>query len=105
MEPALKKQKKPLIRRLLRGLAIVVSSCILFAALFASLLFVYKDEVTAAILKELNRHLKAEVRVLPQNIDLTLFRSFPDCSLQFKDVTILEPNSARKKDTLVFAHF
>lgn len=55
------------------------------------------------IIKELNKHLKSEVRIAPQNIDLTILKSFPDCALEFKDLTAMEASKTDKKDTLLFA--
>jgi len=68
-----------------------------------TLLFVYEDEVKAAILTELNKHLKAEVKVDPKNIDLTILKTFPDCSIQFTDLLMLEALPVKNRDTLLFA--
>jgi hypothetical protein len=45
-----------------------------------SLVFIYEEEVVNLIIKELNKHLKTEVRIDPKNIDLTIVKSFPDCA-------------------------
>lgn len=68
-----------------------------------SLLFIYQDEVKAAIVSELNKHLKAEVKIDPKNIDLTIIKTFPDCSIQFKDLLMLEALQVKRRDTLLFA--
>ncbi len=68
-----------------------------------ALLFVYEDEVKAAIISELNRHLKAEVKIDPKNIDLTIIKTFPDCSVEFKDALMLEALNIKQRDTLLFA--
>ena len=67
------------------------------------LLFIYEDQVKAAIIKELNKNLKAEVRIDPANIDLTILKTFPDCSLEFKNLLMLEALPAKNRDTLLFA--
>lgn len=68
-----------------------------------ALLFVYEDEVKAAVVKELNRHLKAEVKVNPENITLTIIKTFPDCSVEFKNMLMLEALPIKQRDTLLFA--
>ncbi|MCC6370999.1 MAG: AsmA-like C-terminal region-containing protein [Bacteroidia bacterium] len=68
-----------------------------------ALLFIYEDEVKAAVVRELNKHLKAEVKINPENIDLTIIKSFPDCSIQFKEVLMLEALPIKKRDTLLYA--
>lgn len=72
-------------------------------AVLVALLFVYEDEVKSAIVSELNKNLKAEVRIEPKNIDLTIIKTFPDCSIEFKDVLMLEAIQNKNRDTLLFA--
>lgn len=69
-----------------------------------SLVFIYEDEVKSAIIGELNKNLKSEVKVEPGNIDLTFIKTFPKCALQFKDVLILEALEKKNRDTLIFAN-
>lgn len=68
-----------------------------------SLLFIYQDDVKKVLLGEINKHLKAEVKIDPKNIDLTILKTFPDCSMEFKDVLMLEALQIKKRDTLLFA--
>ena len=63
----------------------------------------YEDDVKALIIDELNRHLKTEVLVEPQNIDLTIIKTFPECALEFKNITIKELTKKERKDTLLNA--
>jgi hypothetical protein len=67
------------------------------------LLFIYQDDVKQVLLGEINKHLKAEVKIDPKNIDLTILKTFPDCSMEFKDVLMLEALQINKRDTLLFA--
>ncbi len=67
------------------------------------LLFVYENDVKNAIVGELNKNLNAEVKINPENINLTIIKTFPDCALQFNDVLILEALPIKKRDTLLFA--
>lgn len=66
-------------------------------------MFIYEDEVKAIIIKELNKNLKAEVRIEPKNIDLTIISSFPKCAIEFKNVTAMEAWQKKQRDTLLFA--
>ena len=67
------------------------------------LLFYYQNDVKAAILNELNKHLKSEVIIDPENIKLTIIKTFPDCSIEFKNVLMFEALKIKKRDTLLFA--
>lgn len=66
------------------------------------LVIVYEDDVKAIVIKELNKNLNAEVRIEPKNIDLTILKSFPDCALEFKQLTIMESANVKSKDTLLY---
>lgn len=55
------------------------------------------------IIKELNKHLKTEVRIDPKNIDLTIIKSFPDCALEFKELTAMDAKEFESQDTLLYA--
>lgn len=78
------------------GFILLLGSCVL-------LVYIYEDDVKAMIISELNKHLQAEVRVEPQDIDLTVIKTFPKCALRFKNVTAMEATQARQKDTLLHA--
>ncbi len=88
------------IKRTILTLSISVVSVILLSVL---LVVIYEDDVKAIIVKELNMHLNAEVRIDPKNINFTVLKSFPHCALEFNDVTIMEVSDAKVKDTLLFA--
>ena len=83
-------------------IAIASAFAVLAAAIL--LLFVYENDIKQVILGELNKNLKAEVKIKPENIQLTIIKSFPDCSIQFSEVLILEALPIKKRDTLLFAH-
>ncbi|MCW3078010.1 MAG: hypothetical protein JWO32_2619 [Bacteroidetes bacterium] len=68
-----------------------------------SLVFIYEKEVKGIVIKELNKHLASEVRISPDDIDLTFISSFPQCAMQFKNITAMEVSSLKIKDTLLFA--
>lgn len=88
------------LKRLFLSLIITLVSVIGISIL---LVVVYEDDVKQLIIKELNKHLKAEVRIDPKNIDLTILKSFPKCALEFKDLTAMEAKEFSSSDTLLFA--
>ena len=67
------------------------------------LLFLYENDVKKAIINELNTHLNAEVAIKPENIQLSILSSFPEVSIDFKEVSCFEPFDSTRKDTLFFA--
>lgn len=95
--------KTPILKRIRKILMWIVSLAAIFCLSLIALLFIYEDEVKSAIVGELNKHLKAEVKIDPKNIDLTILKTFPDCSIQFKNLLMLEALPVRNRDTLLFA--
>ncbi|MBL7934492.1 MAG: hypothetical protein JNM51_01635, partial [Bacteroidia bacterium] len=68
-----------------------------------SLVLIYEEEVVNLIIKELNKYLKTEVRIDPKNIDLTIIKSFPNCAIEFKELTAMDPKEFKINDTLLYA--
>jgi hypothetical protein len=81
----------------------LVVSVITILGISISLVFIYEEEVVNLIIKELNKHLKTEVRIDPKNIDLTIIKSFPDCALEFKELTAMDAKEFESDDTLLYA--
>ena len=81
----------------------LVVSVIAIFGISVSLVFIYEEEVVNLIIKELNKHLKTEVRIDPKNIDLTIIKSFPDCALEFKELTAMDAKEFESQDTLLYA--
>lgn len=81
----------------------MVVSVIAIIGISVSLVFIYEEEVVNLIIKELNKHLKTEVRIDPKNIDLTIIKSFPDCALEFKELTAMDAKEFKSEDTLLHA--
>jgi AsmA protein len=52
---------------------------------------------------ELNKNLNAEIKIDPQNIDLTVIRTFPNAAVDFKNVMCYEALKIEKRDTLFTA--
>ncbi len=83
----------------------LVSLCGLLCVflLAVGLVFFYEKEAKALLVNELNKHLNAEVKINTNDINLTIIKTFPNCALEFKNITILEAIKNKHKDTLVSA--
>lgn len=81
----------------------MVISIVSILGISISLVFIYEDQVINLIIKELNKHLKTEVRIDPKNIDLTIIKSFPNCAIEFKKLTAMDAKEFKSKDTLLYA--
>ena len=92
-----------MLRRIAKVLLWFLLLLLLGAMTLVGLVLVYEKEIKGAILGELNKHLLVKVKVAPENIDLTLLKSFPDCALQFKKVLVLGALPQNKQDTLLYA--
>lgn len=99
----IEKPKRTVLKKIGRFSLFLFSALLLLMGALLALLFFYEDEVKAAVVTELNKHLKAEVKIDPKNIDLTIIKTFPDCSIEFKDLLMLEALPIKKRDTLLFA--
>jgi hypothetical protein len=95
--------RKPLYKKAGRAILVLCISTLVIICSLVALLFIYENEVKQAIVTELNKHLKAEVRVDPRDIDLTIIKTFPDCSIEFRNLLMLEALPVKKRDTLLFA--
>lgn len=62
---------------------------------------VFKDEIKAAIDKELAKSINARVYLEPDNFSLSLFRNFPNISVQMKELGVI--NNEPFKDEILFA--
>jgi len=96
--------KKNFFKRILRFFLWIIFTVVFLIIGSVALVFIYEDDVKDIIVKELNKNLDAEIKIDPKNIDLTILNTFPDCALQFKDITCMEAIKSNKRDTLLFAH-
>lgn len=96
--------KKSFFGKLLKLFFWLIFTVLLLLITAVSLVFIYEDDVKEIIVSELNKNLNAEIRIDPKNIDLTILNTFPDCALQFKDITCMEAIKSNKRDTLLHAH-
>lgn len=97
-------EKKSNLKKWLKPILWIIASFIFIFASCVSLLFFYEDEIKSAIVEELNTHLNAEIKVNPENIELTLIRSFPNTSVDFNELTCFEAIKKNNRDTLFTAN-
>jgi uncharacterized protein involved in outer membrane biogenesis len=103
VEPTLPPEPEKRTGLFKRFLIFLLAAALLVPAGSALMLYLYEDEVKAAMIKELNKHLKAEVKIQPQDINLTILSSFPDASLEFSNLLVMEALPSKLRDTLLFA--
>lgn len=71
--------------------------------LISLLLYVFKDDICQAAINEANRYLKAKVTV--SEVDLTFWSTFPNLSIDFKNVFIQDPTEgSTSRDTLLYTN-
>lgn len=69
--------------------------------LISLLLYIYKDDICQAAIDEANKHLKAKVTV--SEVELTFWSTFPNLSIDFKNVYIQDPrDGSTVHDTLMY---
>jgi hypothetical protein len=91
------------LKKVLKGLFWSFGILLILMLIPFILLFIYEKEIKGAIVAEINSHLKTKVYIDPNNIDITLLSTFPNASLQFKDVTIMGSLADLPNDTLMQA--
>ena len=95
-------EKRGALSKLLKVLGTFLILLLILVLSLISLLFIYEEEVKGIVIKELNKNLQAEVIVDPENIDLTILKTFPYCSVEFRNILMLEALKVKKRDTLLY---
>ncbi|TND09882.1 MAG: hypothetical protein FD123_810 [Bacteroidetes bacterium] len=62
--------------------------------------YLYRDEIKGYVVNEANKYLNTKVIVEAKDIDLTIFSSFPNASVQFSNVKALDAIDIPHRDTL-----
>lgn len=101
--PSQKKSSGP-FRILGRFITFVVILFTLFFIAAVGVAYYFQDEVKGYMITELNKQLNTEIIVDGKDIDLTIIKSFPFASVDFKNVKALDATEGKKKDTLFTAH-
>src|SRR5688572_30199402 len=89
-----------ILRIIRRAFLILLLLIILLSGTAVMLAWIYGDEAKAYVVGELNKQLSTEVIVQPDDIDFSILRSFPNASVEFKNVAALDAIAGAKKDTL-----
>jgi len=100
-EPAPK--KKSWGRRIFRFFLWTGGIFLVLLATAAVLGYVYREEVKSYVVAEINKHLNTQILVAPEDIDLTVIRSFPNASVEFRRVKALDAIEIPNRDTLFSA--
>lgn len=86
--------REQLIRKRLRQIGRVflwsTGIFVLLTGILVALAAYYEDDIAAAVLEEVNKNLVAPIEV--SHIDITLFRSFPNASVDFRGVKVPDAN-------------
>lgn len=90
-------------RRILRFLLWTGGTFLLLIGVVLLLGYIYRDKVKMYVVNEANKYLNTVVIVNPEDIDLTLLSSFPDASVEFRNVKALDAIDIPKRDTLLKA--
>lgn len=95
-----KKKKRPWWKRLIRWFFWLSGSFVFLILLAVLLAWIYRDEVKKYIVAEVNKRLNTQVIVAPDDIDLTVIRTFPSLALEFRNVKALDATTDKNRDTL-----
>lgn len=87
-------------RRILRFFMWTGGVVLLLIGVVLLLGYIYRDKVKMYVVNEANKYLNTVVIVAPEDIDLTLLKSFPDASVEFRNVKALDAIDIPKRDTL-----
>lgn len=101
--PAPAPKKRSVWRRIFRFFLWTGLSFVFLLILAVVLGYIYREEVKRYVVAEVNKHLSTTIIVAPEDIDLTVIRSFPNASVEFKNVKALDAADIPKRDTLFSA--
>ncbi|GAB4135694.1 MAG: hypothetical protein Fur0041_09910 [Bacteroidia bacterium] len=90
-------------KRILRFFLWLSASFVFIILLLVMLTWIFEDKVKGYVISEVNSRLNTTIFVAPENIDLTIIRSFPRVSVEFNDVKALDAINIPKRDTLFSA--
>jgi len=97
------KSRPSALKKLAKALFWLVGIILLLVLIPIILVFVYEKEIKGALISEINTHLKTKVYINPDNIDLTILKTFPKAALVFRDVTVMGALEEQNNDTLLHA--
>lgn len=96
-------KRRPWWRRLLR-IFFWTGGIFTFLILILLLLtYIYQDEVKKYVVDEINSRVNSELIIKPENVDITIVKTFPDVTVIIKDLAALDATKETKRDTLLKA--
>ncbi len=95
--------RRPWWKRVIRIFAWLGGIFAFLLVALVALTFIYQDEVKGYVIAEVNKRVNTTIIIDPADIDLTIVRSFPDVTVEFKNVAALDATAAAKRDTLLKA--
>src|SRR5687767_9790064 len=99
ISPEIPLKKRPSrFKRLIKAFSWLLGIVLFLLLVPVILVFAYEKEIKSAIITEINTHLKTKVYISPENIDLTIIRTFPRAALVFKNVTVMGALEEQKDD-------
>jgi hypothetical protein len=102
-QPAKVKIPRPWWKRLLRFFVWTGSVFIFLLLALVGLTYIYQDEVKGYVIDEVNKQVNTPITVKPEDIDITIVKTFPDVSVIFKNISALDATESEKRDTLIKA--
>ncbi len=99
--PKITPKKSPLLFRIF--VRVFIFFIVLFLLLITAGFIIgkyYQDDVKEYVIKELNKQLNTEIIVDGKDIDFTVLKNFPNASIDFKRIKMLEVSTHKNKDTL-----
>lgn len=98
---------KPTIRswwkRIVRFLIWLSLITIFLIVVLVVLTYIYRDEVKGYVISEVNKRVNTIIIINPEDIDLTIIRTFPDMSVVFKNISMLDATTQAERDTMLKA--
>lgn len=98
VEPA--KKHRPWWRKLLRLFFWLSGGFVLLILVLLVLTWIYQDDVKNYVVQEVNKRVNTTILIDPKDIDITIIRSFPDVSVEFRRIAALDAINIKKRDTL-----
>jgi uncharacterized protein involved in outer membrane biogenesis len=97
------KKSRPWWRRVIRFFVWTGGIFVFLLVTLVTLTYIYQDEVKGYVIDEVNKRVVSPILVKPEDIDITIIRTFPDVSVIFNNIAALDATNAAKRDTLLKA--
>ncbi|MDQ3109274.1 MAG: hypothetical protein M3R17_05225 [Bacteroidota bacterium] len=98
-----KTKSRPWWKRILRLFLWTGSIFIFLLLALVGLTYIYQDEVKGYVIDEVNKRVISPILVKPEDIDITIVKTFPDVSVIFNNIAALDATASEKRDTLLKA--